>query len=217
MAGGTRRPRHPAAAGAHHTPGRRVVVAVALVALLAVGLFVAWLTISDWYRPWMPSTIGRLGFPLQHVADIRTAAQRNRLDPALVAAVIYVESRFDQSVESRSGAVGLMQVMPATAEDIARTSGGITFVLSDLDTPRINILYGCFYLRRLLDQFQGSLVDTLAAYNAGAGNVDKWMAAHGHTLREVDIPFGETRAYVERVLALRTVYRHIYGAQLGQD
>ena len=109
-----------------------------------------------------------------------------------------------------------MQVMPATAQEIAHKSGGITFVTSDLGTPRINILYGCFYLRRLDDQFHGSIVETLAAYNAGAGNVDAWVTARGHTLRVADIPFGETRKYVERVLALQTVYRHIYGAQLGR-
>jgi len=215
MAGGTRRSRRPAAAGAHRAPGRRVIVTVSLLAVLVAAVLVAWLTISDWYRPWMPSTVGRLGYPLHYVADIRAAAQRNNLDPALVAAVIYVESHFDQSVQSRSGAVGLMQVMPATAQEIARKSGGTTFVTSDLDTPRINILYGCFYLRRLLDQYKGSIVDTLAAYNAGAGNVDQWVAAKGHSLRAADIPFGETRTYVERVLKLRAVYRHIYGAQLG--
>jgi len=210
-----RRSRRPVAGGAHRAPGRRVIATVAVLAVLVVGLLAAWLTIPAWYRTWMPSGIGRLGFPLQHVQDIRSAAQRNRLDPALVAAVIYTESHFDQSVRSHSGAVGLMQVMPATAQEIARKSGGITFVTSDLGTPRINILYGCFYLRRLDDQFHGSIVETLAAYNAGAGNVDAWIATQGQTLRAVDIPFGETRTYVERVLSLRTVYRHIYGAQLG--
>ena len=64
-----------------------------------------------------------------------------------------------------------MQVLPSTAEEIARKSGGITFVPSDLDTPRVNILYGCFYLRRLLDRFHGSRVEALAAYNAGETNV----------------------------------------------
>jgi soluble lytic murein transglycosylase len=215
MSGVTRRSRHPVAARAHHAPRRRVVVTIALLAVIVVGLLAAWLTISDWYRTWMPSSVGRLGFPLHYAEDIRSAAQRNRLDPALVAAVIYAESHFDQSVRSRSGAVGLMQVMPATAQEIARKSGGIAFVTSDLGTPRINILYGCFYLRRLFDQFQGSTVETLAAYNAGAGNVAQWVTARGHTLKVDDIPFGETRTYVHRVLALRAVYRHVYGAQLG--
>jgi soluble lytic murein transglycosylase len=215
MDGVARRSRRPAAGGAHHAPGRRVVVTITVLAVLVFGLLAAWLTISDWYRTWMPSSVGRLGLPLHYVQDIRSAAQRNRLDPALVAAVIYAESHFDQSVRSRSGAVGLMQVMPATAQEIAHKSGGITFVTSDLDTPRINILYGCFYLRRLEDQFHGSIVETLAAYNAGAANVEQWVAARGHTLRVADIPFGETQTYVKRVLSLRTIYRHIYGAQLG--
>jgi soluble lytic murein transglycosylase len=217
MDGVARRSRRPAAGGVHRAPcRRRVVVAITVLVVLVVGLLAAWLTISDWYRTWMPSSVGRLGFPLHYVQDIRSAAQRNHLDPALVAAVIYAESHFDQSVRSRSGAVGLMQVMPATAQEIAHKSGGVAFVTSDLDTPRINILYGCFYLRRLMDQYHGSLVETLAAYNAGSGNVDQWVASLGGALRVADIPFGETRTYVERVLSLRTVYRHIYGAQLGK-
>jgi soluble lytic murein transglycosylase len=215
MAGGTRRSRHPAAGGAHHAPGRRVIVAVCLGAVLLTGVFVAWATVSDWYRPWMPSAVGRLAFPLHYVAEIRSAAQRNDLDPALVAAVIYTESHFDQNVRSSSGAVGLMQVMPATAQEIARKSGGTTFVTADLGTARINILYGCFYLRRLLDQYQGSIVETLAAYNAGAGNVDGWIGQSGRTLRTADIPFAETRTYVERVLSVRAIYRQVYGARLG--
>lgn len=215
MDGVARRYRRSASGGAHRAPGRRVFVAITALVVLVIGVLVAGSTISAWYRTWMPSGIGRLGFPLHYVQDIRSAAHRNQLDPALVAAVIFTESHFDQGVRSSSGAVGLMQVMPATAQEIARKSGGIAFVTSDLGTPRINILYGCFYLRRLDDQFHGSTVETLAAYNAGAGNVDQWVRASGHALRVDDIPFGETRTYVKRVLSLRSVYRHIYGAQLG--
>jgi soluble lytic murein transglycosylase len=194
---------------------RRLVILVAALGLLVVAAAAAYFTLPSWYQTWMPSSLGRLGFPLRYTADIRAAAQRNDLDPALVAAVIYVESRYDQSVQSRRGAVGLMQVLPSTALEIARKSGGIDFVVSDLDTPRINILYGCFYLRRLMDHFGGSLVDTLAAYNAGEANVDQWLRDAGGTLSTARIPFAETRAYVRKVLRVRAIYRHVYGAQLG--
>ena len=207
--------RRAPAGRAQHVRRRRLVVFCALLAVVLVGVLTAVFTLPHWYRPWMPSSVGQLGFPLRHVADVRAAAERNHLDPALVAAVIYVESRFDDSVESRSGAVGLMQVLPSTAEEIARKSGGSAFVPSDLNTPRVNILYGCFYLRRLLDSYHGSLVEALAAYNAGEAHVSEWLRAAGGTLTITGIPYPETRLYVQKVLAVRTIYRHIYGAQLG--
>lgn len=195
---------------------KRLLLPLTAAAVLAVGLLAAWLTMAHWYRPWMPAALGRAVFPLEHVAEVREAAARNALDPALVAAVIYTESRFNDSVESRRGAVGLMQIMPSTAEEIARQSGGTRFEPADLSVPRVNILYGCFYLRRLLDHYGGSLVAALAAYNAGAANVDKWVAGPSvHGLSVADIPFTETRTYVARVLRLRDIYRHIYAASLN--
>jgi len=195
---------------------RRLVLLLVLAVVLAAGLLTARATLSHWYRVWMPAALGRIAFPLRHTDELRAAAQRNHLDPALVAAVIYAESRFDDHVESRQGAVGLMQVLPSTAQEIARQSGGLTFVASDLDTPRVNILYGCYYLRRLLDRYDGSAVEALAAYNAGSANVDAWAgsASHGE-LTVAQIPFAETRAYVSRVLQMRDIYRHAYGAILG--
>lgn len=195
---------------------RRLVAVLGLVVVLAVAGVAAVTTMDRWYRPWMPAGVGKLGFPLEHADAVRAAAQRNDLDPALVAAVIYTESRFDEGVRSSRGAVGLMQVLPSTATEIARKSGGVTFVAADLGTPRINILYGCFYLRHLLERFDGSLVEALAAYNAGAATVEEWLAdSSTGRLVAADIPYEETRSYVERVLRLRAIYRHVYGAQLA--
>ena len=154
-------------------------------------------------------------YPLSHVAAIRTAAQKNHLDPALVAAVIYEESRFHDSVSSHQGAIGLMQVMPATAQDIARKTGGTGFVVTDLTDARVNVLYGCYYLRQLLDHYHGSVTAAVAAYNAGEGNVDAWLSTAGGKLTPQTIPFSETRDYVKHVLSLRKIYRRAYGAQLG--
>ena len=195
---------------------KRLALAAALLAVVVGGLVAAQLTMTHWYRPWMPARLGRLGFPLSHAEAVREAAARNRLDPALVAAIIYVESQFHDRVQSASGAVGLMQVRPSTALEIARRSGGLTFEVADLGVPRINTLYGCYYLRYLLDRYHGSEVEALAAYNAGATNVDQWVADRGGAgLGLDDIPYPETRKYVREVRRLRQIYRHIYGAQLG--
>jgi soluble lytic murein transglycosylase len=131
--------------------------------------------------------------------------------------VIYEESRFrDQT--SHAGARGLMQVTPDTADFIARHSGGYRFKQSDLATPQINIAYGSYYLRYLIDHYEGNERLALAAYNAGLGNVDRWVAqAGGPDAFDAanDIPFPETRAYVENVMERRGEYRDNYADDLG--
>jgi soluble lytic murein transglycosylase len=149
--------------------------------------------------------------PLRHDDIIRQQAADKNLDPALIAAVIYEESRFrDQT--SEAGARGLMQITPATAREIERLSGGSTFVLEDLGDPDINIAYGTFYLRHLLDIYGGNEVPALAAYNAGPGQVDEWGGAE---LEIEDIPDPAVRAYVEQVLEKQKEYRDEYSDDLG--
>src|SRR5688500_8686263 len=140
--------------------------------------------------------------PLRHDDIIRQQAEDKDLDPALIAGVIYAESHFrDQT--SQAGAKGLMQLMPETADYIAEKSGGTAFVQGDLATPQVNIAYGSWYLRYLLQKYDGREVLALAAYNAGEGKVDEWVAAasaRGESFRAADhVPFAETRHYVERV------------------
>ncbi len=149
--------------------------------------------------------------PLRHDDIIRQQAAEKQLDPALIAAVIYAESHFSGG-ESPAGAIGLMQITPRTAHAIARLSGGTAFVTADLNDPEINIRYGCFYLRHLLDRYGGNEVAALAGYNAGTGNVDRWG---GSDLSLEQIGFPETRAYVEEVLDKRGEYRDKYAADLG--
>ncbi len=149
--------------------------------------------------------------PLQHDDIIRQQAADKHLDPAMVAAVIYAESRFHDQ-ESHAGALGLMQITPQTAHVIERLSGGTSFVTSDLSDPQINISYGSYYLRYLLDHYDGNEVAALAAYNAGTGNVDKWG---GSQLQQADIRFPETRAYVDEVLEKQQDYRDQYANDLG--
>jgi soluble lytic murein transglycosylase len=155
--------------------------------------------------------------PLHHDDIIRQQAAEKDLDPALIAAVIYEESRFrDQT--SHAGARGLMQITPETADAIAKHSGGTRFKHSDLSSPQINISYGAYYLRLLLDHYDGNETLAIAAYNAGMGNVDRWVAEAGgpEGFQSADnIPFPETRAYVENVMDSRRAYREKYADELG--
>ncbi|HET8862584.1 MAG TPA: lytic transglycosylase domain-containing protein [Solirubrobacterales bacterium] len=155
--------------------------------------------------------IQELTLPLRHEDIIRQQAAEKKVDASLIAAVIYAESKFDDQTSS-AGARGLMQITPEAAQDIERHSGGTTFELGDLSDPEINIRYGTYLLRELLDRYDGDTVAALAAYNAGPGNVDRWG---GSELSVTDIRFPETRAYVEDVLDKRRAYRDKYARELG--
>jgi soluble lytic murein transglycosylase len=155
-----------------------------------------------------PGWYERLRYPLSYEHIVVGHAENYDLDPALLAAVIYRESKFDAGARSQSGAIGLMQLLPTTAKGIAVHTGGSRFRVADLYDPEINVRYGAFYLRRLLTKY-GDTRLALAAYNAGQANVDGWLEAGQ------DIEFAETREYVDSVLELREVYRDAYAEQLG--
>lgn len=192
-------------------PGRdwRLRTTVAALALVAVAAY----AVAQGVR----HTPAGSGLPLEDASIIRAQAAEKHLDPALIAAVIYAESEFHPRTSS-AGALGLMQILPETAHFIARKSGGIRFTTGDLGTPAINLAYGCWYLRYLLDRYEGNETDAIAAYNAGLAHVDEWVAkAHGegrHMAVE-DIPFPETREYVRRVQKVQAEYRAAYPRQLG--
>src|SRR5271166_5509322 len=143
------------------------------------------------------------GLPLSDASVIREQAAEKHLDPALIAAVIYAETKFDPR-PSPAGAQGLMQILPATAYYLAHLSGGISFTARDLSEPSVNLAYGSYYLRYLLNHYDGDEMLAVAAYNAGLTNVDEWVAhahAEGTQLSAEAIPFPEIREYVHRVLA----------------
>ena len=179
--------------------------------LVVVGLLVA-VAVVVAVKLDVGRAIKEVTLPLRHEDIIRQQAADKDLDPALIAAVINEESGFDEQARSGADARGLMQVTPATAQAIANESGGTTFTIEDLDDPQINISYGSFHLRELLDQYDGNIVAALAAYNAGSGHVDEWGGAD---LELDDIEFPETRAYVENVLEKRDAYRDNYADELG--
>ena len=167
--------------------------------------------------PLFQKAIDELTLPLHYASIIRQQAAAEHLDPALVAAVIYAETRFDART-SPAGAEGLMQIEPQTAEFLAHRSGGFAFRISDLGTPQVNIAYGSYYLRYLLNEYHDNPVLALAAYNGGETNVNRWLAtarARGESFGLSAIPFPETRAYVGKVLDAQRDYRSTYPRQLG--
>jgi soluble lytic murein transglycosylase len=181
---------------------RRFAV-VTLLALAAVGGVAAWVATAepDWYQ--------RVRYPLRYEAIVQAHATNYDLPPSLLAAVIYAESKFDSSARSDAGAVGLMQLLPDTARGIAARTGGDRFVVDDLLDPELNVRYGSWYLRSLLDRYDDDLRTALAAYHAGPGNVDAWRR------KGVGIQFPETRTYVNRVLHAQRVYADAYAEDLG--
>ncbi len=195
---------------------RRILVR--RVAWLLAAVVVIGGVIAAVVAPKVDKAVQEVVLPLRHEDIIRQQAADKGLDPALIAGVIYTESRFrDQT--SHAGAKGLMQILPSTAHDIARKSGGTAFIEGDLANPQVNISYGSFYLRYLLQRYGGNEVLAIAAYNAGEGRVDQWIFDARHKGEAFDrarhIPFPETRHYVQQVLDVRTRYREEYGRELG--
>jgi len=191
---------------------RRVV---AVLAALLVGGGAAFVVVRE---EQLQDAVRELTLPLRHEDVIRQQAEAKDLDPALIAAIIYEESKF-QDRTSRAGAKGLMQIVPGTARFIARRSGGTAFELRDLGTPQINVAYGSWYLRYLLDRYDGEAELAVAAYNAGEQNVDRWVARAGGAHRfdpQSDIAFPETRHYVAGVMEHRDAYARHYGQELGR-
>jgi soluble lytic murein transglycosylase len=180
-----------------------VLSGVILLAALAAGFFYVEDTKPSWYA--------RLRYPLEYEHIVRGHARQYDLDAALLAAVIYRESKFDPNARSSSGALGLMQLLPETAEGIAQLTGGSRFEVDDLFDPEINVRYGSFYLRRLLRKYDDERL-ALAAYNAGQANVDEWIASG-----EEEIPFPETREFVDNVLEAREIYARAYAEELGLE
>ncbi|HET8894460.1 MAG TPA: lytic transglycosylase domain-containing protein [Gaiellaceae bacterium] len=154
--------------------------------------------------PWW----ARLWYPLRYASVVRGHAANYHLNPALLAAVIEQESKFNADARSNAGAIGLMQLQPTTAEGIAIRTGGKKFVISDLYNPELNVRYGAWYLRHLLDRYKDERT-ALAAYNAGENNVDRWRRTGG------GVRFPETRAYIARVERLKGIYRRAYRSELG--
>lgn len=161
---------------------------------------------SEWFQK-------KYVYPFAYQNLVYYYAEKNRLDPYLVAAVIRTESKFINLARSPKGAMGLMQMMPETADWVAQELDHNNFELSELNDPDISIRFGTWYLASVRKEFDGNEVLMLAAYNGGRGNVKSWMKQYGWTksFQDVDqIPFKETREYVKQVLRDREHYRTLY-------
>ena len=206
-------PRRPARRGRSRARARRRRLVAALVVAALGGFGYA---VATGLGP-LGDAVREIVLPLRHEDIIRQQAADKDVEASLIAAVIYEESRFrDQT--SHAGARGLMQITPATAALIARESGGTQFTQADLATPQVNIAYGSYYLRYLLDRYDGKTDLAVAAYNAGPTRVDRWVEEAGGVddfEADGDIPFPETSAYVENVQEREREYRKNYADELG--
>lgn len=185
-----------------------VWMALSLVALVAV-VIVAVLVFTG--RTVVPGVTARL-FPISYQEEIAQAASDYGQDPYLVAAMVRTESGYNAAAVSPAGAQGLMQLMPDTAEWVAGKLDKWGNSGPDLTDPADNLELGVWYLDYLSDMYNGDMELALAAYNAGHGNVDEWLAEAGgrDEFDVTDIPFKETREYVERVERYRALYLRVH-------
>jgi soluble lytic murein transglycosylase len=153
-----------------------------------------------------------INYPAAFRKEIALFSARNGLDPSLVYSLIRAESGFSPRAQSPVGALGLMQLMPATARAVEKDATDP----QRLFQPELNIRVGTRHLKDLIDRYRGNLVSTIASYNAGAGTVDRWLKEFG-TMEESEfienIPYAETRDYVKKVLAGREIYRRLYAPE----
>jgi soluble lytic murein transglycosylase len=152
-------------------------------------------------------------YPVQYMEEVTEAAERFNVDPFLIYAIIQIESDFKESRVSSKGATGLMQIMPNTAEWIVQQGNFPPDVLDAVNDPKVNIFLGAWYIAFLEKMFQHNHYAVIAAYNAGPGNVEKWMKEDiwdGTSHDVANIPFGETRHYIHRVLYFYGKFKEIY-------
>ncbi|WP_219838129.1 lytic transglycosylase domain-containing protein [Paenibacillus sp. R14(2021)] len=183
---------------------RRARKRVFLILILAflVLLFVR----SEWMSRWL--------YPLQFSEDIAISAENYQLDAHLVAAIIRVETNFKPGAVSKKGAVGVMQLMPDTANWIIQ-KGGFTNITTEAisQRPDVSIEIGSWYLKALNDQFGGNMYKVIAAYNAGPGTVKRWLSDgtwDGKPDTVDQVPYGETRHYIQRVIYYYNKYKALY-------
>lgn len=186
--------------------------------ITAIAVLVLLLTASSFHRQ-VSENVKKAQYPPSYSDDVVKAAQEYRLDSNLIYAVIRTESNFQKDAQSEAGARGLMQLMPETFSWLTDYRGEETpYTADDLFTPAVNIDYGCYYLRYLLDYFDGDEICAVAAYNGGLDSVSSWLnnseiSADGKTLIAESIPYPETRNYVKRVEDAKAAYRELYTSQ----
>lgn len=164
--------------------------------------------------PFQLSTLLSLAYPLGYQNIVDEASGALQIDPYLVYAVMTQESGFNETAVSRAGAFGLMQIMPKTGKAVSAKLSRAVFKKEDLFLPEINIVLGTRYLKELIEEFKGDTLLALAAYNAGSPAVKSWRKKNNIDTDEFveNIPYNETRRYVERVLSAYEAYKAIYSS-----
>lgn len=179
--------------------------------LWGIGILVlCFLLVAGYFFVARPALL-KTRYKLEYSSLILAEAEKNNLDPSLVAAVIFCESGYRPEATSRVGAKGLMQLMPATAAEVAENLGMETYEEEKLTQPEVNIALGCWYLRFLIDELQSEKA-AIAAYNAGPGRVRSWLKEYGADEEgcPLYIPYPETDKYVQKVTAARRMYAKLY-------
>lgn len=184
----------------------RVLLKKRVLLILLLGLITILFLKSHWLAAWM--------YPVYYKEDIRASASNYGVEPHLVAAVIRSETNYRTGKDSRKGALGLMQIMPDTATWVVQKAG-FKEVTEDMLRHRadVSIEVGSWYLNSLMDQFDDNKIAAVAAYNAGPGNVRRWLDTgvwDGELDNVKKIPFGETRHYVQRVIYYYNKYKDLY-------
>ncbi|MBP1763349.1 MAG: Lytic transglycosylase catalytic [Firmicutes bacterium] len=178
-----------------------------IIGLCALIVFGHTIYSSDWFQK-------NFLYPFPYQTTVFRYAEKHNLDPYLVAGLIYTESKFKATAQSPTGARGVMQMMPKTADWVADQLREDKFRFNDLDDPEVSIRFGTWYFASVKKEFANNEILALAAYNGGRGNVRQWMSQYGwksdFTMIE-QIPFNETREYVIRVLANKKRYQELYG------
>ena len=154
-------------------------------------------------------------YPLTHFEIVKTEASKNNIDPYLVMAIIKTESGFKNEATSNKEAKGLMQIMDTTAHDVNSEIKVVDDVNNNLYDENVNIALGCKYFSNLINKYNGNLYIAICAYNAGMGNVDKWIQQGNidknlNKYKNINLPFKETENYLRKVIVRYKVYRILY-------
>lgn len=184
----------------------RILLKKRVFLVLLLGLIAILFLKSDWLGTWM--------YPVYYKQDISASASNYGIEPHLVAAIIRSETNYQTGKDSKKGALGLMQIMPETAKWVVQKAG-FEEVTEDMLRNRadVSIEVGSWYLKSLHQQFDQNQIAAIAAYNAGPGNVRKWLDSgvwDGRIETVKEIPFGETRHYVQRVIYYYNKYKDLY-------
>lgn len=203
---GERAPLRRVRAARRRRQRRRTLLAIfasALIVLIALG---AWALFGR-------DRMDLSRYPMTYAPEIRAAAAEFSLDPAYVASVVLAESSFDAEAVSSAGAIGLMQIMPDTGEWIAGKLEDEPFDVQRLYQPEVNLRYGCWYLRFLLDRYDEDMYTASTAYHQGQGRVDQWLedpqySQDGRTLTAISSAVTDT--YVNRIMESYANYQELY-------